>query len=600
MKIRILKRILIIPALVAILLVNISYASYRSPWVVKVEAAATGNPFLDVVLTALQCVGYSVTGNAAAKSAQKDLERYVQNMIGQNEYALDRILEDNIKSKSVREQYLNYVSIDNPLSYDDWYKTIYCPANNIDPEASSKTAAEQIISGIQSGKLKSMYTAEQYAKANGTFKLLTMLAKDYTYNAAGKVMDDPNEAFTTMIGTKIEYADISNTAYYKLFAENVPNDMYDYFSSYFHGVRGLTAACKNNFYTLTNALINDHRAELANALNACGDKYILLFTINGSIYDSSVSASLQLINVPEGAKSIYHFMSHSGLSYDSYSLCFKDENDAELDFTVYQIGNSSAGTYKESEKINFYTQKEYSAFVGRGITLDQASAYDNDFDYWNIMNLIIPVGFDSSILPHTSSAGLVYGQAIDNLDVGEISSVSIEKTNDDISDLVADNVNIDEVDAKSVDQVLADVKSVDASVDAATDITKTLTDTITDANTKADERVEPDEKTDEKTDTDVDNPAESDEVKKYKVKLVDIFPFCIPYDIYRFLNCLKADPVAPSFDIPIIAANSFGLEEYTYTLDLSQLDSVAKILRTMELLVFCVGLAFVTNNLIKH
>ena len=209
------------------------------------------------------------------------------------------------------------------------------------------------------------------------------------------------------------------------------------------------------------------------------------------------------------------------------------------------------------------------------------------------MNLIIPVGFDSSILPHTSSAGLVYGQAIDNLDVGEISSVSIEKTNDDISDLVADNVNIDEVDAKSVDQVLADVKSVDASVDAATDITKTLTDTITDANTKADERVEPDEKN-------VDNPAESDEVKKYKVKLVDIFPFCIPYDIYRFLNCLKADPVAPSFDIPIIAANSFGLEEYTYTLDLSQFDSVAKILRTMELLVFCVGLAFVTNNLIKH
>ena len=39
------------------------------------------------------------------------------------------------------------------------------------------------------------------------------------------------------------------------------------------------------------------------------------------------------------------------------------------------------------------------------------------------------------------------------MDSGEISSVSIEKTNDDISDLVADNVNIDEVDAKSVDQV---------------------------------------------------------------------------------------------------------------------------------------------------
>ena len=355
---RILKRILIIPALVAILLVNISYASYRSPWVVKVEAA-TGNAYMDAFITALQYLGYSVTGSSAAQSAQKDLERYINRILADNK-AIDKKRLDNVnKSKTPREQYLNYLGVTSDsgaLNYDDWYTTIYCPANNIDPTASERTLSEQIVSAIQSGKLKSNYTAEQYLKTNGSFKLLTMLSKDWMSDIASKVMDDPNQLFSTMIGTKIEYADISNTAYYKLFADNVPNDMYDYFSSYY-GDRGLTTACKNNFYTLTNALINDHRAELANALNACGDKYILLFTINGSIYDSSVSASLQLINVPEGAKSIYHFMSHSGLSYDSYSLCFKDENDTELDFTVYQIGNSSAGSYKESEKINFYTQK---------------------------------------------------------------------------------------------------------------------------------------------------------------------------------------------------------------------------------------------------
>ena len=215
--------------------------------------------------------------------------------------------------------------------------------------------------------------------------------------------------------------------------------------------------------------------------------------------------------------------------------------------------------------------------------------------------MIVPVGFNSSSIPQLNYKGDIYGQAIDNLDSGEVNSVSMERTNDDLSDLVSDNVNIDEVDVKTVDEVVSDVKSIDTSTDAAADISKTLTDTITDANTKAQDRVDAEDKADDKTDTDIKDPAnESDDVKKYKVKLVDIFPFCIPYDIYRFLKCLQADPVAPCFDIPIIGKNSFGLEEYTYTLDLSQFDSVAKILRIMELLAFCVGLAFVTNNLIKH
>ena len=93
MKIRILKRILIIPALVAILLVNISYASYRSPWVVKVEAA-TGNAYMDAFITALQFLGYSVTGSSAAQSAQKDLERYINRILADNK-AIDKKRLDN-------------------------------------------------------------------------------------------------------------------------------------------------------------------------------------------------------------------------------------------------------------------------------------------------------------------------------------------------------------------------------------------------------------------------------------------------------------------------------------------------------------------------
>lgn len=83
---------------------------------------------------------------------------------------------------------------------------------------------------------------------------------------------------------------------------------------------------------------------------------------------------------------------------------------------------------------------------------------------------------------------------------------------------------------------------------------------------------------------------------KFAVDLKDFFPFCIPFDLYDFFSCLNADPVAPVIDwaIPLPGGSS-----YPITIDLSIFDPVAKILRTMELLLFCVGLAFKTRDLIR-
>lgn len=78
------------------------------------------------------------------------------------------------------------------------------------------------------------------------------------------------------------------------------------------------------------------------------------------------------------------------------------------------------------------------------------------------------------------------------------------------------------------------------------------------------------------------------------VGLDDIFPFCIPFDIYHFCQALSATPTAPVFDIPFVVD---GLVDYTFHLDFSDFDTVAQILRTMELLLFCVGLAFVTRSM---
>ena len=79
--------------------------------------------------------------------------------------------------------------------------------------------------------------------------------------------------------------------------------------------------------------------------------------------------------------------------------------------------------------------------------------------------------------------------------------------------------------------------------------------------------------------------------------LTNVFPFCIPFDIYRFLNILAAEREAPHFEFEL----DFGAElgAHSIEVDLSEWETVAAILRTIELLGFCVGLAFATSKVIK-
>lgn len=89
----------------------------------------------------------------------------------------------------------------------------------------------------------------------------------------------------------------------------------------------------------------------------------------------------------------------------------------------------------------------------------------------------------------------------------------------------------------------------------------------------------------------------SQNVSDYQVNgLVSVFPFCIPFDLYNFVSCLAADPVAPSFTWRFYVP---GICDESIEIDLSEFDAAAQILRTMELLLFCVGLAFVTRKIIR-
>jgi hypothetical protein len=85
-------------------------------------------------------------------------------------------------------------------------------------------------------------------------------------------------------------------------------------------------------------------------------------------------------------------------------------------------------------------------------------------------------------------------------------------------------------------------------------------------------------------------------MQHFTLDLKDYFPFCIPFDLYDFFTCLNADPVAPVIEwvIPLPGGETYPLE-----LDLSPFDPVAQLLRRLQLLLFCVGLAFKTRDLIK-
>lgn len=92
----------------------------------------------------------------------------------------------------------------------------------------------------------------------------------------------------------------------------------------------------------------------------------------------------------------------------------------------------------------------------------------------------------------------------------------------------------------------------------------------------------------------VDPPVE---VQPYTVQLGDVFPFCIPFDLYHMVTLFVAEPEAPhakwEFSLPFAAGT------YKVEWDLQEWDEVAALCRKLELILFCVGLAVVTSKLIK-
>lgn len=90
---------------------------------------------------------------------------------------------------------------------------------------------------------------------------------------------------------------------------------------------------------------------------------------------------------------------------------------------------------------------------------------------------------------------------------------------------------------------------------------------------------------------------EDEAINWRKFDLRGLFPFCIPFDIYNMLNALDASPIAPRVQIPFIIS-SLGFR-YDFDIDLSIFDSVAAVMRQMELICYGIALAWATSKVIK-
>ena len=79
-------------------------------------------------------------------------------------------------------------------------------------------------------------------------------------------------------------------------------------------------------------------------------------------------------------------------------------------------------------------------------------------------------------------------------------------------------------------------------------------------------------------------------------QLKSVFPFCLPFDFRNAIALLNASPQAPEFDWIIPGAGYF--EDQEIHISLEQFNSVASVFRTLMLILFIIGLIFITRKLI--
>lgn len=96
-----------------------------------------------------------------------------------------------------------------------------------------------------------------------------------------------------------------------------------------------------------------------------------------------------------------------------------------------------------------------------------------------------------------------------------------------------------------------------------------------------------------------DNELNGEDLSGVTFSLSEYFPFCIPFDLIRAFKLLVADAEAPRWEIPLHAEFLGYVLDYTFVIDMSQFEVLAKVFRTCETIGFCIGLVLITRNIIR-
>lgn len=307
----------------------------------------------------------------------------------------------------------------------------------------------------------------------------------------------------------------------------------------------------------------------------------------------------------EGLEVLFYSPSTPTTGYNGYNTCAVYVNGtykggpgagyAHNFLPIYSVNftGTSVILYARAQNINDGSQQ------WRGFTVATISSLDNSLSWsvpqdWSMPTVLNPdkewtgtIGGYSA--PDTNLEDLLgdIDQAVadNNLVVdGEVIDVPIPPSP---QPTVAPDIPLQDVPWEGLNDLIDNsTESVTESIgEAATDITGAIEGTQ--------EAVESLEETITES---LDVPAAS-EITGRKFDLSTLFPFCIPFDIYRMLQAFDGTPEAPHVQLPFVI-QSIGFS-YTFDLDFSAFDSVAAIMRTVEFIAFGIFLAFSTSKVIR-
>ena len=283
------------------------------------------------------------------------------------------------------------------------------------------------------------------------------------------------------------------------------------------------------------------------------------------------------------------------------------------------LGWNMGSSYTEPTVL--YPDKEWTGTVGGYSApdtnldqllgdIDQAVADNNLVVEGEVIDIPVPPPTPMPIEPDTplqdvpwegldNNLQQLYEQGLEEIGtIGEAQDAITEAIGDQtgaLEDAIADNAGVV---SGAIDQAVSDVEG--AIADNAGVVSGAIDQAVSDVQTAIGEQTAALDESLSATAEGVETIAEAiedEEINWRKFDLRGLFPFCIPFDIYNMLNALDASPTAPHVQLPFVI-QSIGFS-YMLDLDFSAFDSVAAIMRQMELICYGLALAWATSKVIK-